>query len=277
MSFFGPFCAIFLHMALVFSCIASHTPLLVPTIGKGALATISKTEVAMKQLEQELYSTHPETLIVITPHGDQLPDAMTINLSASYRTNFQEFGDLTTKLVWKPNIMLIDRIRENMKEKHLPLVLDSQEDLDYGTAVPLWYLTQHLPNVTIVPIATSGLDMKAHVDFGRELRDEILASTERIAIVASADLSHTLSDKAPGGFSPRGAELDELLTSIVAKQDADGILKIDEALIAEAKACGPKVIGILFGMLADSRYATKVFSYECPFGVGYMVAEMKNT
>ncbi len=263
-------------MALVFSCIASHTPLLMPTIGKTNLATIAKTEAAMKRLEQELYTTHPETLIVITPHGNQLPDAMTINLSATYRTNFQEFGDLTTKLAWKPNTMLIDRIREDSKDKHLPLVLDSQEDLDYGTAVALWYLTQHLPNVKIIPVVTSGLDMKAHMEFGRELKDEILSSTERIAVIASADLSHTLSEKAPGGFSPRGAELDALVQKLVTEQNMEGFLQLDDAWINEAQACGAKVLGVLAGILGDSRHTTEVFSYESPFGVGYLVAEMKN-
>jgi MEMO1 family protein len=262
-------------MALVFSCIASHTPLLMPTIGKGALATIGKTEAAMKQLEQELYTTHPDTLIVISPHGDQLPDAMTINLSSTYRTNFQEFGDLTTKVEWKPNTMLIDRIREDSKEKHLPLVLDSKEDLDYGTAVALWYLTQHLPNVKIVPVITSGLDMPAHVAFGKELKDEILASTDRIAVIASADLSHTLTEKAPGGFSERGVALDEHVNKLVAAQDLDAVLQLDDAWIGSAQACGAKVLGVLAGIMGESKHKTTVLSYESPFGVGYLVAEMK--
>lgn len=262
-------------MALVFSCITSHAPLLMPTIGKGALKDLAKTEAAMKQLEQELYSTHPTTLLVISPHGDQLPDAMTINLSSTYRTNFQEFGDLATKVEWKPNTMLIERIREDSKDKQLPVVLDSKEDLDYGCAVPLWYLTQHLPNVKIIPIITSGLDMKAHVDFGRELKDEILSSTERVAVIASADLSSTLSKKAPGGFSQRGVDLDALVNKLVAAQDTAGILQLDEAWIKEAQACGAKVLGVLAGILGETQYATTVFSYESPFGVGYLVAEMK--
>src|SRR5688572_24689469 len=106
-------------MALVFACVTPHTPLLMPTIGKDGLAVIEKTKNAMETLEKELAVLQPETIVVITPHGDSLPDAASINLSAKYVTNFQEFGDIVTKTEWKSDMMLIDGIREDFKEKHL--------------------------------------------------------------------------------------------------------------------------------------------------------------
>lgn len=262
-------------MGLVYSCISAHTPLLMPTIGKEGLAVIEKTRAAMVQLEQELYIAQPETVIVITPHGDSLPDSLAINLNSKYVTNFQEFGDLVTKLEWKSEIMLIDRIREDFKEKHLPLVLESSEFLDYGAAVPLFYLTQHLPNVRIVPLVTSQLDMKTHFNFGKELKDEIMSSTKRVAVIASADLSHRVGENSPEGFSPRGVAFDEKILEIVNKRNPIGILDIDEAWIGEAKACGAKVLAVLCGLIEDVRHECKVLSYEKPFGVGYLVAGMK--
>ena len=85
-------------MSLVFAGIAAHTPLLMPTIGKDGLVVIEKTKTAMEQLERELFAAQPETIIVLTPHGDSLPDALSINLNTKYVTNFEEFGDLVTKL-----------------------------------------------------------------------------------------------------------------------------------------------------------------------------------
>lgn len=262
-------------MGLVYSCVSAHTPLLMPTIGKDGLAVIEKTKNAMAQLEQELYVSQPETLIVITPHGESLPDSLVINLNSKYVTNFQEFGDLVTKLEWKSEIMLIDRIREDFKEKHLPLVLESSEYLDYGTAVPLSYLTQHLASVRIIPLITSQLDMKTHYNFGKELKDEIMSSTKRVAVIASADLSHRVGENSPEGFSAKGVAFDEKIVEIITKQNPMGILDIDEAWITEAQACGAKVMAVLCGLLDDVRHEAKVLSYEKPFGVGYMVAGMK--
>lgn len=261
-------------MGLVFSCIASHTPLLIPTIGKDNFKMLEKTEKAMQKLEQELYTTNPDTLIVISPHGDSLPDALTINFNSKYVSDFREFGDLTTKLEWKPNIMLVNKIREDFKEKNQPLVLASDESLDYGTSVALCYLTQHMPDIKIVPLITSGLDMEAHFNFGKALKDEILASTDRVAVIASAELSQTLAKDAPGGFSQRGVDFDEKIMALTESQNNAGILEIDEEWTSEAQACGAKVLGVLFGLLDGIQYKSKVLSYEKPFGVGYLVAEI---
>ncbi len=263
------------NMALVFSCIVPHTPLLMPTVGKEALALLDQTKKAMEQLEQEIYLSQPETVIVISPHGNSLPDAMVINVNPEYVTNFEEFGDLVTKIKWKADIMLVDRIREDFKIKHLPLSLDSSDFLDYGSAVPLSYLTPHLPQVKIIPLITSQLDIKTHYEFGRELKDEVMSSTRRVAIIASADLSHCVSENSPGGFSPRGVAFDDKVIADLNKRNLAGILDVDEAWATEAKACGVKALAILAGLMDEVNYASTVLSYEKPFGVGYVVASNK--
>jgi aromatic ring-opening dioxygenase LigB subunit len=262
-------------MSLVFSCVTPHTPLLMPTIGKEGLAVIEKTKNAMLQLEQAIYVAQPEIIIVISPHGDSLPDALSINLNSTYVTNFSEFGDLVTKLEWKSDVMLIDRIREDFKEKHLPLVLGSSEFIDYGSAIPLSYLTAHLPNIRVIPLIASQLDMKAHYDFGKNLKDEIMSSTKRVAVIASADLSHRVAENSPEGLSPRGVAFDEKVLDILGRQNPTGILDIDEEWIRESQTCGAKVIATMCGVLDDVRHESEVLSYEKPFGVGYAVVRMK--
>lgn len=262
-------------MPLVFAAISAHTPLLMPTIGKEAgLKALAKTVTAMQQLEQELYLSNPEVIFIISPHGNALPDSTTINLNSKYLTNFQDFGDLVTRLEYKPDTMLIDRIREDFKSKHLPLILESTASLDYGTAVPLYYLTQHLEKIRIIPFYTTQLDMKTHFNIGKELKDEIMSSTKRVAVIGSADLSHRLTKKAPGGYSKKGVEFDEKIRAIIETGDLVDILDIDEAWVREAQACGAKTLATLFGMLEDVGHKTKVLSYESPFGVGYLIANI---
>ena len=101
------------------------------------------------------------------------------------------------------------------------------------------------------------------------------ASKIAIAIIASADLSHRVSEKSPDGLSPRGVAFDEKITDIISQQNTLGIMDIDEVWIKEAAPCGAKVIATLCGILDEVHHEAKILSYEKPFGIGYMVAQMK--
>jgi len=262
-------------MALVYAGIAAHTPLLLPSVGKENLGLIAKTAEAMKQLEQEVYLAQPETIIIISPHGNGLPDSLIINANPEYVTNFEEFGDLGTKMQWKSDFRLIDGIREDFKAKHLPLVLDSAEALDYGTSVPLFYLSQHLPDIRIVPLIPAQFDIKKHFDIGHDLKDEIMSSTRRIAVIASADLSHRVGENSPDGLSPRGVSFDEKIVADLTNNNYAGFLDIDENWVTEAQSCGIKALAVLAGVMSRVNQQTTVLSYEKPLGVGYLVASSK--
>jgi len=205
-----------------------------------------------------------------------LPDAVCLNLNAKYVTSLAEFGDLTTKLEWSADMALAEHIREDFRLKHLPLTMTSPEFLDYGSAVPLSYLTAHLPKIRILPISpATEMDVRAHYEIGKQLKDEIMGSVKRIAVVASADLSHRVGETAPGGLSPRGVAFDEKIVEIVTQGKQVGILDMDDAWINEAQACGGKVLALLAGIMDDVHHEPKVLSYEKPFGVGYLVASLQ--
>lgn len=263
-------------MALVFTAVAAHTPVLIPSIGKGGLEIIGQTKSAMERLEQNLYLAQPDVLIVISPHGDSLPDAMTINMNGRYESNFEEFGDLVTKKEWKPAMMLMDRFREDFKKTDFKVVMTSLEKLDYGTSVPLFYLTQHIPDLKVIPVMPSTkLDLKTHYAFGKKMKEEIMTSTERIAVVASADLSHRVSEKSPEGLSPKGVAFDEKIQEILKERNPIGILDIDDAWLEEASTCSARVLAMMFGVLDGVHHEVEILSYEKPLGVGYLVASAR--
>lgn len=263
-------------MPLVFAAITPHTPVLMPTIGKDGLKIIEKTKQAIEKVEEDLYVTNPETLLVITPHGESLPDTVCLNLNSRYVTNFTEFGDVTTKQSWKSDILLTGKIREDFKHKHMPMTMVSSDFLDYGSAIPLHYLTKHLPNIRIVPITTAPeLSLKEHYEIGRQLKDEIMSSVGRIAIIASADLSHRVSDESPAGLSPHGVAFDEKIIDILSKKNPIGILDIEDDWLSEAQSCGARVLAVLAGLMENVQHTPSVLSYEKPFGIGYMVADLK--
>lgn len=259
---------------LVFAGICPHPPILIPTIGKDNIKQIKNTVEAMKTMEQELYAAKPDVIIVISPHGELIPDAFSLNLNAEYKADFESFGDFTTKLEFKSSPMLSLKIKERV-ENELPLVLSSTEKLDHGAAVPLYYLTKHLKDIEIIPICYSFLDAGKHFQFGQLLKREIAKCEKRVAVIASGDMSHALIKGAPAGYSPKGAEFDKEFQTLLSRKDIPSILKMKPKLIEDAAECGYRSFAILFGVIEEYKFDVEILSYEGPFGVGYLVANFK--
>lgn len=261
-------------MSIVFSAITPHPPLLIPSIGKENLIKLKATTDAYLKLEAELYASLAETIIIISPHGPLQEKTFSLNLSPEYKVDFQAFGDLSTALNVRGDVGLAHKIREKT-ETTLPLSLISQHKLDHGISVPLYLLTAHLPKIKIIPLYYSGLDLEAHFNFGQKLKNELLAAKERIAVIASGDLSHRLSKQAPAGYNPKGKKFDKKLIANLVKKQNKEILNFPADFIADAGECGLKSIIILTGMLEGMNYKPELLSYEAPFGVGYLVMNFK--
>ncbi|MCX6742658.1 MAG: AmmeMemoRadiSam system protein B [Candidatus Parcubacteria bacterium] len=259
---------------IVFSAICPHPPILIPAIGKDNLDKIKNTVKALKNLETDLYASKPDVILVISPHGEIIPDAFSINLNSNYSADFEEFGDFTTKMEFKSSPMLVLHLKERV-ENQFPLVLSSADKLDHGASVPLFYLTKHLKDIEIIPLSYCLLDYDKHFQFGQLLKKELVKSDKRVAIIASGDMSHVLTKDAPAGYSPKGAEFDAKLVSLLKRKDMRGILQLDHKLIEEAAECGLRSFLILLGIIEEYKFEVEVLSYEGPFGVGYLVANFK--
>ena len=261
-------------MSLVFAAITPHPPILIPEIGKENLSQIAKTKEAMEELEQNLYASKPDIIILISPHGEMAADAFTINMSDRYQVNFENFGNFSVKMEFKGETVLMSAAKEAIGQK-IPVGVISNPVLDHGAGVPLYYLARHLPNISLVPIYFSLLDSLSHFEFGKGLKEVIADSNKRIAIVASGDMSHCLTKNAPAPFNPAGKIFDEKITELLEKNDTQSIINIDPQLAENAAQCGLRSILILLGALNGVNYSTEILSYEAPFGVGYLVVNFK--
>lgn len=260
-------------MSLVFASLCPHPPIIIPNVGQENISSVEKTIKGMEKLEKKFFQAKPETAIIISPHGIIYPDAFSLNFSEIYVGNFHQFGDFITNLEFKPDLELLHHLKEKIEEK-LPIVLVSEKNLDHGSLVPLYYLTKNLkPN--IIPIGYSFLDFEKHLEFGKILKEEIFASKKRIAVIASGDLSHRVTLEAPAGYSPKGEIFDKKLITLLKNKDLKGILEMDKDLIEEAGECGLRSFLILLGILSETNYQPEFYSYEAPFGVGYLVMNFK--
>lgn len=259
-------------MSLVFTAISPHPPLLIPAIGKQAAKKIEKTKMALEQLEKDLYVSHPEILIVISPHGSYFHDAFTLNISPKYETDLREFGDLSTKINFRGEHHLSTMIREGSIKEKIPTAMISEARLDYGASVPLVHLTKHLKHLKIIQVGFCDLDWKTHVAFGAIIKEKISETNKRVAVVASGDLSHALVTDAPAGYNVAGQKFDQKIQELLSENNLAGMLQLDKKLVTDASECGFRSFLILMGILHNMRYTYKSYAYEAPFGVGYLTA-----
>ncbi|MFA6307637.1 MAG: AmmeMemoRadiSam system protein B [Patescibacteria group bacterium] len=263
---------------ITFACFVPHSPILIPEVGKENLDKLKTTVDAYKNLEQDLYSAKPDIIIVISPHANaQGGNFFTINQQPKLLANFKKFGDLVTKLQFNNEIGFGYKIKESC-EDYFPIMLTAEQELDYGSAVPLLYLTEHLPNIKIVSIGYADLSYQEHIKFGELIRKQTNLIDKRIAIVASGDLSHKLHKDSPAGYSSRAQEFDQEIikllndTSSTNRQNKiDKLVDLDPKLIAESGECGMRSLLILLGIIKELNYQASKLSYQAPFGIGYLV------
>ncbi len=259
-------------MSLVFSAIAPHPPLLIPTVGKQLIKKLDKTKSALEHLERKLYVSHPDIILVISPHGSYFSDAFTINADTQYKTDLRAFGDLATRVQFAGEHTLSAAIRTAARKEQLPVTMISESNLDHSSSIPLYYLAAHLPKIKILPVGFCDLDWKTHVAFGNLLKEEIAKTNKRVAVIASGDLSHALMTESPAGYNPAGLEFDTKIQELLASQSLAGMLQMDPELVANAAECGFRSFLILMGILQGVHTTYRSYAYESPFGIGYLTA-----
>jgi len=257
---------------ITFSAIVPHPPIIIPGIGrKDDLWRAQRTIAAIKKLKVELKNVHPDTILIISPHAPIDYNSFLINSSNPLEGNFTGFN-VDMNFSFENNLELAKEIsREGVRKSVAVRFFDNL--VDYGALVPLFYLAQEIKDIKIVHLSFSSLNYHSHLNYGKLIGKICNKSPEKIALLASADLSHRLTVNAPEGFSPCGKEFDQQLINLLNKGDIDGILSMDKDLIFGAKECGLRSIIMLLGMIDGMKYKFKELSYEGPFGVGHLVGE----
>jgi len=260
-------------MSLVFAGVVPHPTILIPTIGKDNFLKLDATRVALEKLEQELYLAKPQRIIIITPHEGIFEDAFSVNATTELHSQFETFGDMNTKYTWTGAPTLAAKIQHKTNEVGMPVRLVSNEYIGHGTSIPLVYLTPHLKEIKILPIGYSNLDAMAHVAFGHTLKEVVMESDQRIAVIASGDLSHALTKKSPGGFHKDGSWFDAEIQARLKNNDTRGIATLDKERVKNADECLYRSLLILCGLLGNMHCTFEQYAYEAPFGVGYLTGQ----
>lgn len=263
--------------SFVFAGFVPHPPLLIEGIGDEDKVEVVETDRAYREFAQGLVAAAPTTVVVVTPHGPVFSDTYTMAGWDTLKGDFAPFGSVVS-MTWKNDSDYVERAQALAAAVDLPLLsLSARElashrhntDLDHGTMVPLWYLQEAGWQGKVVCVRIGGLPPGECYAIGKILARA--AGEERIALVASGDMSHCLSERAPSPYNPAGAQFDQLVVDALKRQDYEAILAISPDLRQRAAECGWRPLVTLLGALDGRSSQAEVLSYQGPFGVGYMV------
>ena len=257
---------------LEYACIAPHAPILVKEVAGSRYGDVAATASAFDKVAERLAGLGVETVVLISPHGPNLRNSFVVASSPQIHADLSRFR--------APHVPFSGEVDSELTVALLREPQASGDSgwgraLDWGCSVPLLCLREGLKGVRFLLVGISALEPKDHFLFGETLERVVNSLGRRAAVICSADLSHAVTHDAPSGYSPQGAIFDRDYQKAVAAWDVEWILKQTYEGRREAAEDAVPQTSILMGALKNYTVHPTVLSYQAPFGVGYMVAEME--
>ena len=260
-------------MSVIGGIMVPHPPLIIPEIGKGEEQAIAATTKAYHEAAKELARWKPETIVLMSPHAVMYSDYFHISPGESASGDFGRFGAPQVRVEASYDQALVDTIEALSGEEDFPMGTLGERDpsLDHGTAVPLYFIRQYLTDFQLVRVGLSGLSLADHYRAGQLIARAALHLDRRVAVVASGDLSHKLSEEGPYGYAAEGPEYDRMVMDVMGNGEFGRLFDFGENFCERAAECGHRSFVIMAGMLDGLSVKARRLSHEGPFGVGYGV------
>lgn len=249
-------------MPLVYSAFVPHPPILVPEIGQGEEEKCSDTLSSYREIAKNLLQAQVETVLLVSPHATLLREGVTILRDEVISGDFGQFGIPKIRLSFSNHLQLANALAEDLDEG-----IPYSAELDHGALVPLYFLHEAGWQGKLVLIS---MPMEHPERYGQKIAQTLKNFSERIALIASGDLSHRLKKEGPYGLHPSGPEFDQQIVSALTR-DPSQIQSIPWDIAEDAGECGWRSLRLA---LAVQEGMPRVLSYEATFGVGYLVAEL---
>lgn len=264
--------------------IMPHPPIILPEIGRGSEKDAIKTIEGCKKAALAIADEKPETIIVITPHGPVFQDAVCIGADSVLSGDFGRFGNKKLKFEFNNDEELVDKISDEFEQHGIFAVKNDRNSrqrfgidssVDHGVLVPLYYILQQYREFRLVHITYGILSAEELYKCGMAINDAVAKTSRHACVIASADLSHRLKKDSSLGFNPDGKKYDDFVVGAIKDGDFVRFLDSDYRTRDNAGECGHRSVTIMLGIFEGRSCKTDVYSYEGPFGVGYMVAQIE--
>lgn len=260
--------------SLVFAGIAPHPPIMVPEVGREAIAEVRASIDAMAELTERIIGSGAETVVLISPHAPLEAVAFVAYDGPKLYGDFSMFRAAAATVQAQLDDELLNEITLAAEQDNLITLRITDTELDHGTAVPLYFLQRNGWHGRVVALGYSFLSNEAHLRFGNCIKLAVEKTRRPVALIASGDLSHRLTPDAPAGYNPNAHLFDEEVVDAIRKNTTARIVNMDQEMRRTAGECGYRSMLVAIGATEKLEPSCEVISYEAPFGVGYLVAQL---
>ncbi len=274
-------------MPLVFAAIAPHGDLAIPeACARDQRDLAAATQAGMRELERRAKAAQSDLVIVLTPHNIHVTGAMAVIVSSRLAGSLPE-GPEPVALDCQIDRPAALAVLGALRGEGIPAVgvsyggnvaEEAVMPMDWGTLIPLWYLGgrwEPQPPVLVVAPARD-LAGATHVTAGWAIGKVAAKSERRIALIASADHSHTHDPSGPYGGHPAAKEFDRLVVEAIEANELDRLLDVPDRLLEDAKPDSWWQLLMLHGALGSGWHA-ELLSYEAPTYYGMLCATFSPT
>ena len=249
---------------------------MVPEVGGDAIGEVRASIDAMAILTERIIESKAETVVLISPHAPLESFAFVAYDGPMLHGDFSMFRAPDAKVEAELDDELLIEIARAAEQQNLITLRIQRANLDHGTAVPLYFLQRNGWSGNVVALGYSFLSNEEHLRFGNCIRQAITTVNRPVAFIASGDLSHRLKPGAPAGYHSEAHVFDEEIVAAIRNCETTRIANIDQNLRQQAGECGYRSMLVALGVAEDSNQSCEVLSYEAPWGVGYLVAQLVN-
>ena len=231
---------------IVASYITPHSPILIPNIGKKNHSILNKTTEAFLEIKSKIKEEKIDTIIIFSPHSKNKSSEIEINSHFQQDLKFEYFGDYFSKLSFSGDMSLAYKLKEACEND---IKVNLYADLK---------------------------DNQHHFDFGQKIGEYLEKENKRIILIASAELSHCLNHRSPGGFYQKAEAFDNKVIELIKKKQegAQNLFTLNKKTIKESKECGLRPISMLLGAINHRNYEPETLAYQKDLGIGYLSMNM---
>jgi len=223
----------------------------------------------MREAARALVAHEPQLIVLVSPHAPRHQQSWGLVSTQELRGSF---GSPEVDLKVRGSSKAAEAISSAARSYGLSTRELPGDSLDHGTLVPLFFVQEAGYRGPVVVVAPPLPGLQTEVLFGEALREAARSLNEHWAVLASGDMSHRLTLDAPLGYDPRALHFDETFVEFVRAGDLRSAIGIDPGLADTAAEDVIQSTAVAAGAIAFRARGLKVFSYESPFGVGYLEA-----
>nr|WP_279285832.1 hypothetical protein [Clostridium sp. SM-530-WT-3G] len=171
-----------------------HIPEIIDEIADSNMQRLKKTSEACEEIGKEISKIQPETIVILSPHGNLRENFFTISMGEYIYGNFKEFKNVDISFVVKLDNIFSRGVIDYFESNSINYTVNDSESknykLDHGSMVPLYFINKNYRNYELVTINTSIIDSNRLFEFGKAIRKISEIQGKKIVVIASCDIAN---------------------------------------------------------------------------------------